>query len=295
MRKPPPTSKGAPSHPSRRRFLKRALLAAGALGVTGAGWTLVSERNWLRLQRVTVPCRGLPPALEGLTIGQLSDLHCGPYISAEQIRRGVEMVQACAPDLIVVTGDYISHGTRHLAACAAELAALRAPYGVYGVLGNHDLWTEDVPAVTKAVTGAGLHLLVNQSAPIEVKGTRWWLGGVADLWSGAPDLAATFAGAPADDFRILLCHEPDFADQAAAAGIALQISGHSHGGQVRLPFLGAPILPRHGRKYPIGLQPIDNTGSLVYTNVGLGVITPPIRFGCRPEVTVLTLTAAGAR
>ncbi len=137
---------------------------------------------------------------------------------------------------------------------------------------------------------AGIHMLVNAAVPLEVKSTRWWLGGVDDLWSGRPDLTVTFAQVPAEEFRILLCHEPDFADHAAAAGIPFQISGHSHGGQVRLPLLGAPVLPRHGRNYPIGLQQIGATDSLVYTNVGLGVIAPPVRFGCRPEVTVLTLT-----
>ena len=114
------------------------------------------------------------------------------------------------------------------------------------------------------------------------------MGRLADVWGRKPDLEAALAGVPKGAFRLLLCHEPDYADIAAARRIPLQLSGHSHGGQVRLPLLGAPILPYLGRKYPIGLQRAG-TSTLVYTNVGVGTIAPPVRFNCRPEVTQLTL------
>ncbi len=140
---------------SRRRFLKRGLAATGALGLGGAGWTLHSERWWLRLSEVRVPVAGLPAALDGFTIGQLSDLHCGPFIPAAQVGRGVAMVMARRPDLIVVTGDFVWKGTHYLKACAGQLAALRAPYGVFGILGNHDLWTEQVPRCLGRCTGPG--------------------------------------------------------------------------------------------------------------------------------------------
>ena len=132
--------------------------------------------------------------------------------------------------------------------------------------------------------------MVNASVRMETGDEAWWLCGVDDVWSGDPDLAAALTGVPETSFKILLCHEPDFADSAARKSISLQLSGHSHGGQVRLPLVGAPILPYLGRKYPIGLQAVEGSNLRVYTNVGLGVIFPPVRFNCWPEVTHLTLT-----
>jgi len=193
------------------------------------------------------------------------------------------------PDLIVLTGDFVSRESSNAEACGRALSSLRAPYGVYGVLGNHDYWTRDVERVARAVRQAGVRILVNDSAQINVGGEAWWLCGLDDAWSGKPDLDSTLARVPDNGFRILLCHEPDFADRAAGRSIPLQLSGHSHGGQVRLPGIGALLLPYLGRKYPIGLQQVGNSHLHVYTNVGLGLVAPPVRLNCPPEVTHLTL------
>jgi predicted MPP superfamily phosphohydrolase len=285
-----PPTKSAEQSPrtSRRRFLKRAALGAAGLLGGGALWTLGLEPRSLAIRRVTVRLPGLPAALDGLTIGQLSDLHAGRLVSEGHIRRAAELVMSLSPDLLVLTGDYVWHGAEHAKTCARALSILKAPYGVFGVLGNHDLWTGDVVRVIGSLAGIGVKMLVNGSARLEVRGTPWWLCGMDDMWSGKPDLDAALAGVPEEAFRLLLCHEPDYADTAAARGIPLQLSGHSHGGQVRLPFLGAPILPYLGQKYPIGLQRAGDS-TLVYTNVGVGVIAPPVRFNCRSEVTRLTL------
>jgi len=280
---------------TRRRFLKRAAVGAGALLAGSAGWASFLEPRWIRVRHVSVPLPGLPPALDGFTIGQLSDLHAGPHVSPRHIRRGIETVASLECDLIVLTGDFVWGGAGPGEVKAEHFASLRARHGVFAVLGNHDYWSGRVNDIRRELTRAGIRVLVNESVPIKVKETRWWLGGVDDLWSGAPDVTAAFVGAPAGAFRILLCHEPDFADQAAAAGLPLQLSGHSHGGQVRLPFLGAMILPQYGEKYPIGLQRIEPTDSLVYTNVGLGLVPPLVRFRCPPEVTRLTLVSAGSQ
>ncbi len=273
---------------SRRKFLKRAALGVAGLLGGGAMWTLGVEPRALALRRVTVRLPDLPAALDGFTIGQLSDLHAGPLVSEGRIRRAAELAMSLSPDLIALTGDYVWGGAQHAETCARALSLLEAPSGVYGVIGNHDLWSGDVARVTECLTDIGVKLLVNASARLEVKGTAWWLCGVDDVWSGKPDLEAALADVPEGAFRLLLCHEPDYADTAAARGIPLQLSGHSHGGQVRLPLLGAPILPYLGRKYPIGLQHAG-TSTLVYTSVGVGTIAPPVRFNCRPEVTQLTL------
>jgi predicted MPP superfamily phosphohydrolase len=255
---------------------------------SSAIWTVGLEPRRFEVRRVTARIPDLPAALDGFTIGQLSDLHAGVLVSEERIRRAADVAMSLGPDLIALTGDYVWRGAANAETCARALSVLEAPYGVYGVLGNHDYWTDDVARVTKCLTDIGVTMLVNDSARLEAGGTAWWLCGVDDVWSGEPDLETTSAGVPEQAFRLLLCHEPDYADTAAEHGIPLQLSGHSHGGQVRLPLLGAPVLPYLGRKYPIGLQRAG-ASTLVYTNVGVGTIAPPMRLNCRPEVTHLTL------
>jgi hypothetical protein len=192
----------------------------------------------------------------------------------------------------------VSVSARYAASCADALAPLRAPNGIFAILGNHDYWTGEVSIVRRALARRGVELLVNRAVRLGQRGVDWWLCGVDDIWAGAPDLHAAIAGVPQRAFRVLLCHEPDFADVSAGQGVPLQLSGHSHGGQVIVPGVGPlrAVLPRHGRKYPLGLQRVENSQTMVYTNVGLGVISlpylPPMRFNCPPEVTLITLKTA---
>jgi predicted MPP superfamily phosphohydrolase len=279
---------------SRRRFLRRATASTAGLLGGGAWLSAFGERNWPRVHRITLAPAGLPPGLEGFTLCQISDLHRGPLVTEAFLRRAVALAASTRPDMIVVTGDYVTDSTRYAASCASALAPLRARYGVFGVLGNHDYWTEDVQEVADAVTGAGVRMLTNASAKIPVPGADWWLCGLDDAWAGKPALDGTLQDVPEGAFKILLCHEPDYADHAATRGIPLQLSGHSHGGQVILPGGEPLITPRLGRKYPIGLRQVAGTATQVYTNVGLGVISIPIRLNCAPEVTLITLAKAPA-
>ena len=279
----------APS-PSRRRFLRRSLL--GGAGVFGAGMTYqaFSERHSLRVYRVTVALSHLPAALEGFTICQLSDLHRGILVSEEFLRRAAILATSLRPDLTVVTGDFLDLHARYAPSCASALSALQARYGVFGVLGNHDYWTKDPDRVSETLAGAGVRMLTNRSARILVPGADWWLCGVDDPWGGEPDLDAALQDVPQDAFKILLCHAPDFVEKAARRGIPLQLSGHTHGGQVLLPGRHPLVTPKYGHRYPVGLQRVTGTSTQVYTNVGVGVIFPPIRINCPPEVTLMTLT-----
>jgi predicted MPP superfamily phosphohydrolase len=165
---------------------------------------------------------------------------------------------------------------------------LQAPAGVFAILGNHDHWT-DAEQVCEAAREAGVTVLRNQGMALQ-EGALW-LAGVDDVWEEKHDLEAALGGAPDESAVILLAHEPDYADEVAADGrVALQLSGHSHGGQVRFPYFGATVLPYLGRKYPFGLRQV---GSMwLYTNRGVGVVSPPVRFNCRPEITLLTLLPA---
>ncbi len=273
---------------TRRKFLRLAAAAGVELGafVLGGIYAAVEPR-WLAVERVTIRLANLPDALRGLTIAQISDLHYGLFSNTGNAAQAVNTVLALEPDLIVVTGDYVLVSANHAGPCAAELARLRAPLGVFTILGNHDHWT-DAAVVSRALMEAGLPLLRNEGRLIEANGGAFWLAGVDDVWERHADLDAALEGAPQDVIKILLAHEPDYADEVATDGrVSLQLSGHSHGGQVRLPFLGAPVLPYLAHKYPYGLRRVGTMW--LYTNRGIGVIAPPIRFNCRPEATLITL------
>ncbi len=286
------------SNLTRRRFLQAtaALAAATALGV---GYGRVIEPRWMDVEHVHLTVPGLPTALSGRRFAQLSDLHLGPYFSSEQLFDAVAQVNSLAVDWLLLTGDYATvhdHDDADLAAAAAgmvePLRSARMP--VYSAIGNHDLWG-DIGIIERCLQEAGTTLLRNSGTLLEA---NLWLGAVDDVWSGRPDLAAALSDAPVGALNLLIAHEPDFFDTVVAqdAPVALQLSGHSHGGQVRLPSLMpaagglhsyAPILPRYGQRYPIGLH---RSGSrLVYTNRGLGCWPLPYRINCRPEITIFDL------
>jgi uncharacterized protein len=280
------------------RLGRRAFLLGGGVAAVGgmtppAAWAyatrIESRRVVVEQRRVAVP--GLPPELTGLRIAQISDLHYGDIVSADLIRHAIDVTMKQSPDLIVVTGDFVSslnHGEADLV--ARDLARLRAPLGQLAILGNHDHWT-DAEAVAAAVRRAGLELLRNGSRPIARGGRPLHLVGVDDIWEKKHDLAAALRAVPPNAPVVLLAHEPDFADEAAAdPRIALQLSGHSHGGQVRLPFLGPPVTPPYAKKYADGTYRVGRM--TLHVNRGIGTIWRALRFNCPPEITVVELTAA---
>lgn len=275
---------------TRRKFLRLMAAAGAELGAfaLGGAYTIWAEPYWLAVERVTVALSGLPDALRGLTIAQISDLHVGHFLGQKDVARAVDVAQSLRPSLIVVTGDYVTIAAEHASLCTPELARLHAPLGVFFILGNHDHWT-NAPVVMRILRDAGLSLLINNGRLVESNGSALWLAGVDDVWERHADLDRALAGAPKDVPKVLLAHEPDYADLVAADGrVSLQLSGHSHGGQVRLPFVGSPVLPYLATKYPWGLRRVVKMW--LYTNRGIGVISPPVRFNCRPEVTLFTLT-----
>lgn len=200
------------------------------------------------------------------------------------------MANELKPDLVVLTGDYVWQDLEAIHELAPILSGLNARYGVFSTLGNHDYWL-DADVITAAMESAGLPVLINQGHSIQHGNGSIYLAGLDDGWSGNPDLNATLDGAASNEPIVLLCHEPDLADQYALDGrIDLQLSGHSHGGQIRLPGIGALILPYLGRKYDLGLYKVNDMQ--LYTNRGLGVISEPVRFNCPPEISQFVLNAA---
>jgi uncharacterized protein len=276
---------------TRRQFLSRAA-AAGAVAVAGDG--LLLAPNFPRIVRQEFHLQRWPEHLNGFTVAVLSDFHYDPYFSIHPLHAAIPMVNKLHPDLVALVGDFVSvpafgddrKGALNAEPCARLLQQITAPHGLWAVMGNHDDGT-DPQHVTRALQAQNIQVLANQSQPIDQDGARFWLAGVNDVMSGSADLSKTMRGVPAGEPVILLAHEPDFADEAAEFPIDLQLSGHSHGGQIRLPFLPPLYLPELAKKYIWGTY---HVGSLtLHTSAGLGTIGIPMRLNCPPEITLLTL------
>jgi len=279
---------------TRRRFLLgTAAVAAAAL----AADSILLEPNRPRIVRQDFFLPRWPERLNGFTVALLSDFHYDPYFSTHPLHAAIPMVNDLHPDLIVLTGDFVTApllGDDRKAAfeaepCAQLLRQMSAPHGLWAVLGNHDEAT-DHRHVARALQAENIQVLANQSQAIEHDGARFWLAGVNDVLSKTADLSKTLRRVPADEAIILLAHEPDFADQAAKFPIDLQLSGHSHGGQIRVPLLPPLYLPAMARKYVWGTYHVGPL--MLYTNAGLGTIGVPMRLNCPPEITLLTLRRA---
>lgn len=282
---------------NRRAFLRlvgKTLLGAGVSSGAAVGYAAKIEPHWPELVHVELPLPRLPRELDGFTIAQMSDMHLvsNPdlpnFTSPEDVRRGVNMINQLKPQMVVLTGDLFFGSAYFAQVCAQEVAALRAPFGVFAIMGNHERWIEPAEA-EEPLREVGLQVLCNASQPVKVKNSELWVLGMDDLIWELGDLESTMEGVPEEAFKILLVHEPDFADEAAQHRIDLQLSGHSHGGQIRLPGIGPLVLPKMAEKYPMGLYQVDDM--LLYTNRGLGVIRPTMRFNCRPEITLFRLRA----
>lgn len=248
------------------------------------GYAILVEPSWLAVERVDVPLPNLPAELDGFTIVQLSDLHRGPVMAQEDIARAAKLALQQEADLVVLTGDYVSESADYALSCAEALSPLLTSGDVLACVGNHDYWT-DADAVARALTDAGITVLRNVAREVA---DGLWVAAVDDVWEQHADLDKALERVPTGATVALLAHEPDYADEVAADGrVSLQISGHSHGGQVRLPFLKPPALPYLGTKYHTGRYRVG--GMWLYVNRGVGMIMPAVRFNCRPEVTLLTL------
>jgi hypothetical protein len=276
---------------TRRNFLR---LGAAAIG-GGALATSLYEPHQTKVSQITIKLRRLPKAFDGLRIAQLSDIHFNSFMTPEHLRQVVAMAAAQHPDLVAFTGDFVTgEEDRKLSAeqawpCAEILRTLQAPLGAIAVLGNHDYET-NAEEVAAAVASEGkIRLLRNQAFPVERDGQRLWLAGVDNVTAhrARPELAVQ--GIPRDECTLVAVHEPDIADVMCALPVDFQMSGHSHGGQIRFPVVGPLYLPPWARKYTRGHYHIERMH--LYTNSGIGVIGLPMRFLCPPEISVFTLRA----
>lgn len=245
-------------------------------------------QDWFDVNHLRLDLPYLPTAFDGYRLTQISDLHLGTWLDREKLLAAIEQVNGTDPDLIAITGDFVTYySDRFLIDLEDSLCRLRARDGILAILGNHDHWTEPT-RIRACLNACGIHVLQNQVVALKRGEARLHIAGLDDVMVGKDDLDQVLSALPSEQVSILLAHEPDIADRTSSTGrFALQLSGHSHGGQINLPGLGSLYLPSYGKKYPAGLQQVN--GMLLYTNSGLGTAEIQFRFNSRPEIAVFTL------
>ena len=292
-----PISWAMTSDPTGHRHLTRRGFLVGS-GAFAAGLTLYSSliaRHEISVLDRKIAIDRLPDAFVGLRIVQLSDFHLEEFTEPYFLRHIVERVNALQPELVLLTGDFITRGSLNFLVernaantCAEILQGIQCPLR-YCVLGNHDV-SVSAPMVTAALHAHNLPVLRNRFVTLSRRGDNLHIAGVADPGTDLPDLTTAIPEHPAGPV-LLMAHAPDYADSVVAhprgKSVDLILAGHSHGGQVRLPFFGPMVLPPLGRKYVEGLFRFDRTQ--LYVNRGIGTVGVPIRLNCPPEITVLTL------
>jgi predicted MPP superfamily phosphohydrolase len=281
----------APVDLSRRRFLHMLLLAAASMPFALSAYGAVAARSRRVVERVIVAIKGLPPALDGFTILQMSDIHAGFFMRESAMREYVEIANQLEPDIVALTGDFVATDESQVEPFMRAMTGLRARRGVFGCLGNHDMFTGSEEALEREFRAAGFKLLRSRNELLDVNGATLNIIGVDYIGGGRERaLDQALAGIPLQGTTVLLLHAPYTFPQVAAKGIHLTLSGHTHGGQIALR-LGDMILTpaRLSTVFLAGLYKIGE--SQLYVNRGLGTTGPPIRIGAPPEITHLTLKA----
>lgn len=275
---------------TRREFLKWAGAAAVVGTVGAAGYGGVFEAWDYELTETLVRVKGLPERFEGFRIVQVSDVHHGRLVPIEEVRRVVELANSARADMVALTGDYTTSLKRYVEPCVEALAELRAPEGVWAVLGNHDHNT-DGPLTREALKRRGVEVLTNQNTELRRGADVLQLAGVDDWGWGKADFARAVQGLNMSRPTLMLSHEPMALDVPESRGVSLILSGHTHGGQIKLPVVGAPAAYAWKHlKYLRGMY--EDKGTQLYVSRGTGMIGVPIRIGARPEVAVLRLQKA---
>ena len=257
----------------------------------GVSYPFFIERNLVRTNVYQIAVPHLPAAFTGFRIVHLTDLHYGFLVSLSFLGEVISRANALAADIIVCTGDYVHqrHATAEIDAVWPLLSQLKASSGVYSVLGNHDHWASTSRSqYWLERTGQNLR---RKTAAIERQGQRLWLAGAGDLWQDPSSLDVLLKDVPVPECRIVLAHNPDTADSTHSCRIDLMICGHTHGGQVHLPFVGPPILPVRNKNYSSGLKSSAG-GTQVFISRGIGWAILPLRLNCSPEIAVLELQPA---
>ena len=246
----------------------------------------LAEANSLTVENIQIKIKRLPKKLEGFRLLHLSDIHHSPFTNLEHITRAVKIANGLQPDMVFLTGDYVSHETEYIEPVADVLGQLKSEFGTYACLGNHDHWT-DAEMVTKSLRDANINVLINEGLRFEARGASFWLAGVDDYMVGKTDLPSALRGSFPDEVIMLLAHNPVIFRQAARYGVDLILSGHTHGGQVKIRDEEKRVLPQ--RKLKNGLYQRKDTQ--IYVTRGIGTVVLPVRFQCPPEISLIELSS----
>jgi len=244
----------------------------------------LAEADSLTVEKVQIRLKRLPKNLDGLRLVHLSDIHHSPFTSLEHISRAVEIANELKPDMFVLTGDFVSHEPEYIVPMAQAMGRLKSEFGTFACLGNHDHRT-DAQMVTDSLRAENIRVLINEGFRFSARGASVWLCGVDDYMVGLTDLRAALRGSFPDEMKMLLAHNPKILYRAARASVDLMLSGHTHGGQVRLRDEEKKILPRS--KFASGLY--RRKDSQMYITRGIGTVVLPMRFGYPPEISLIEL------
>ncbi|MHC1742425.1 MAG: metallophosphoesterase [Syntrophobacteraceae bacterium] len=273
-----------PPDPDRRRFLQIGVGGLATAPFVLSGFGAFHGARAYEIREVHVPFG------RTLRVVQLTDIHAGIYMTRRDMRRYVDQVRELQPDLFVLTGDYVSSSIGFLPGCLDEMGRVRARYGTFAILGNHDLWYGKVGSLRKTFKRHRIPLLVNQNRLIETEQGPFAVVGIDDIRSGFPDLRGALKSVDGSTPTLLLSHRPEIFPEAAGRGIRLTLAGHYHGGQIKLPLPGGALsLAQFRTPYVEGLHRID--ASYLYVSAGIGTTFTPVRLNAPPEVTVVHLTA----
>ncbi len=280
----------SPRNSTLLKLAASAFLSGAALATSGWMYASKIEPGWLEITTHSLILPRLDPAFDNYRIIQISDIHMETWMTQKRLAEVVKTTNLLRGDLIAITGDFVTDLYHRTSADLVDnLSKLKAPDGVFAILGNHDYWT-NVKTIRQILEMSGITELSNTAHTLIRDGASLHLAGVDDYWENKARLQDVLAQLPAEGAAILLAHEPDYAVISAQSGrFDLQLSGHTHGGQVVLPGIGPIVLPMYGRKFPKGLYKVDDM--LLYTNRGLGTARPQLRFNCRPEIAMITLHA----
>jgi len=273
---------------SKKGFITRRKFIYGAMGLAaGDAFFIEPNISWTTNTNLKVP--HLPDALKGLKIVHLTDLHYKPDKDEGLLETIIKKVNAISPDLIVLTGDFVDHDTSGIQPMLSYLAQLNTKHGIFACMGNHDGWTSSRDYFKREFEKHGIQFLINQNTKLNISNEHLHIAATDYIWDGKPDPVATLKGIPANAPLITLVHEPDYFDTMLEFNDQhLQLSGHTHGGQCRVPFIGyAPKKVKHGKKYIYGKYEKGN--SSVFVSRGIGTTAIRVRFSCLPEIALHTL------
>lgn len=272
--------------PITRRNALKLIIAGGAGALLDGCWI---EPRLLSVTRQDVIYKKLPPGLEHLKIALLADFHFRPGKNEELVDKIVAQVRIEKPDLITLAGDFMNRDPQVVIPLLERLGEMNATHGIFAVMGNHDGWAGNADVIRRQFERAGISFLINQHSQLNIGGDLLAIAGTDFVWLGRPDPEETLRGIAANIPVLALVHEPDYFDTMTAhREILLQVSGHTHGGQCRVPIVGhAPITPKFGKKYVYGGY--ESRESNLFVTRGVGTTGPQVRFACPPELAILTL------